>query len=349
LNIFILCLGIIGLMKLVLSPRGENLKLFTILSGLLLFLIGALRNIRYLYDTLGYAKKFLELPLRPLYELWLNSLRYIGKDPFFYFIAKLISLLRIDYQGWIAILFALFCFTVFLIIYKYSDEIFLSIFAFISLGYFSFGLTGLRQTVAISFTVLSYKYLRERRLAPFIALVLVATLFHSSALIFIIAYPLSKIKIGWKQIAGIGGAIIMTYFFSDFFRFLIARLGWTDSLTVYAQSDRSLSLFGLFIQMITFLFCLYYKKNVVEKDEDNTSLYNLLFLGVVFQAFAVVVAEMFRISMYFSIFAIILIPKAVFSEKDRQVKPFIYFGVFLVLAVMFMYSKRGVGYTFFWQ
>lgn len=348
--IFAGALTFIGFLKVsTMNPGKENNKYYAIISGLVLFLIGALRNITFLYDTVGYVGKYIELPYKTLGELWYNSYHYVGKDPFFYFLAKLISMLGIGYQGWIAILIGIFCIAMFYIIYKYSDEAFLSIMVFVSLGYYTFGLTGLRQALAFSFILFSYQYLRERKLFPFLVLVFFAMIFHSSSLIFAIAYPIANMKINWKQVSGVSAAIFISYFFSGFLRRTVATLGWTDIMKGYADRRIALSIAGFAIQLAIVLFCLYYKKNVLEKDKKDIVLYNLLFLGLAFQGFSIVIAEMFRISMYFSIFSIVLIPKAIMSEKDGKTKQMVYFLVLSALILYLFYQKIGTGYTFFWQ
>ena len=348
--IFAGALTFVGFLRLLtLNPEKENIKSYAIISGLVFFLIGALRNITFLFDTVGYVDRYLAIPYRTLGELWSNSYRNVGKDPFFYFFAKIISMLGIGYQGWLAILIGIFCIAMFYVIYKYSDEAFLSIVVFVSLGYFTFGLTGLRQSLAFSFILFSYQYLRERKLYPFLVLIFFAAIFHSSSLIFVIAYPIANMKINWKQVSGVSAAIVISYFFAGFFRRIVSTLGWTDIIKGYAEREITLSIAGFLLQLVILLFCLYYKKNVLEKDEKDIVLYNLLFLGLTFQGFAIVIAEMFRVSMYFSIFSIILIPKAIMSEKDGKTKQMIYFFVFLALVLYLFYQKTGAGYTFFWQ
>lgn len=340
---------LIGFLKLTMSSKKKYNKPFAVIAVFFLFLLGALRSKDFLSDTNGYVTAYLNMPFESLTELWQNTIQNKDSDPFFYLFSKIISMLDINYQGYLAIIVGIFCFAVAVLIYRYSDEAYLSITALVSLGYFTFSLTGLRQAVAIAFALLSYKYLRERKLIPFIILVLLASLFHSSALIFLIAYPLANIRIGWKQMGGFSVSIIIAYLFSNFFRFLVGTFGWTDKISEYAKATDVNNTSALIIQLLVLLFCLYYKKGVLKADEANRTLYNMLFLGLYFQAFAVIIAEMFRVSMYFSIFSIVLVPKAISSEKDRSTKIIVYIAVLFAFFAYFIQSQGMSGFRFYWQ
>lgn len=348
MNIIIGYITIVGLLRLIVYKKNNNRK-FVIIAGFLLFIIAALRTIEFGPDVRRYINMFVELPYRNLSDLWMNFLTGTGKDPFFYFFSKLISITGASYQVWLAILSGIFIYSVTKLIHKYSDEHYISYIALISLGYFYFSLTGLRQAMALSMILLSYSPLRERKLVPFIALVIFGSLFHSTALIFLIAYPLVNMKIGFKHILGVGLALSLSVFFSGYIRYLVGMLGWTDTMIAYAVRETSLTYSGFIIQLFIFLFCLFYKDAVLKIDNKNLSLYNLLFLGLIFQAFTTVIAEFFRISMYFSIFSIVLIPKAIAAEKNKHLRVIIYFAVFAALIIYIIWTGSFRGFKFFWS
>ena len=77
-------------------------------------------------------------------------------------------------------------------------------------------------------------------------------------------------------------------------------------------------------------------------------LYNCAFLGLSFQLLSIVIAEMFRISMYFSIFNIVLIPLSIMAEPDQKwCKVEMILITVVLLAYLFV---SGIPqYSFFWQ
>lgn len=341
---------LLAYLKITLVNNFNKKRLFVVLAGFTLFLISSFRSINFgPPDVRGYVSSYQSLVNLNLSETWNYYFNGNVKDPFFYLFSKVISLMGAGYRSWLAILAGIFCFSVSKLIYKYSDEVYISFIALISLGYVYFSFTGLRQTIAISMVVISYKYLRERMWLPFLAIVILGSLFHSSALVFLLAYPLAFTKIGWKHFIVIIIALIIAFIFSNQLRDIIRIIGWTETLSSYADKQDSLTLSGFFIQLCIFLFCLFYKNEVLKTDNNNLSIYNLLFLGLVFQVFSTVIAEFFRISMYFSIFSIILIPKAIISEKDKYLKVVMYLAVLSALLGYIFWTRSFHGLNFFWQ
>lgn len=350
MSIIIGYIALIGFVKLIIPNKSFNKKLFVVLAGLLLLLISSLRSVRFTPDTSGYVFRYLTLSFNRLSELWTNVITNTGKDPFFYFFAKIINMITgANYRIWLATIAGLFCFAVLKLIYNYSNEPFISYVALISLGYFYFSLTGLRQTMALSFVILSYKYLRERKLLPFVVLVIIGSLFHSSALIFLIAYPLANKKLGLKKIISVIIAMILANLFSDnIINFLDVILKQERFDNFFSNPD-TLNLSGFIIQLIILLFCLYLKNNVLNSDVANLSLYNLLYLGLVFQSFSVVIAEFFRISMYFSVFGIVLIPNTILSIKDSRNRAIVYILVLCALIAYIFWTGSFSDFRFYWE
>lgn len=324
-------------------------KAFIVISGAFLFLISATRSIYFTTDVEGYVSKYLSLGYVDISTLLQDFFDPASKDTLFYLCAKIINELGVSYQIWLAVIAALFCYSVSKIIYEYSDEACISFIAVISLGYFYFSLSGLRQSIALSIIILSYKYLREKRLLTFILMVLLGALFHSSAIIFLCAYPLANMNVGWKQILGIVFVIAVAQFFSGNMIELLGSLGMTGRYDYYIENENKLSISGFIIQLCIYFFCLCYKKRVLKLDKKNISLYNLLFCGLAFQSFATVIAEFFRVSMYFSIFSIVLIPKAISTEKDFRLRIILYVSVFFVLTAYIFWRNSFDGFSFFLQ
>lgn len=77
-------------------------------------------------------------------------------------------------------------------------------------------------------------------------------------------------------------------------------------------------------------------------------LYNLAFVGLMFQLYASFIAEMFRISMYFSVFNIVLVPLATMEEENKNIRMLITFGLILIL-LLYTFKDGITPYRFFWQ
>lgn len=339
----------LGIVRLMLFNVIKRKKVFVVIAGTLLFLIASFRSIYFGADIIGYISKYEYLSNEDLYLYWSNFISGEGKDPFFYLLAKVISIFGANYQVWLSILSGIFIYTVSKLIYKYSEEPYISFVALISLGYFLFSLTGLRQTLALSILLLSYKFLKERMLLKFICMVILAALFHSSALIFLIAYPLANMKIGINHILSILISLVLAVFFPGKIKEVLMIVSWSDQMQNYVDSDTVLTMSGFIIQLCIYAFCLFYRKSILKSDMKDVVLYNLLLLGLIFQSLSIVIAEFFRISMFFSVFSIILIPKALKMIDDKNIKVIIYLLVLSALIFYILWSGMFIGFEFFWE
>ena len=322
------------------------------LASITLLLIAAFRSIYFAPDTLGYVIRYINLSESSINTYWgelINNTEIGIKDPFFYFITSIIHSLGFSYRWWLAFIALTFIYSSSWLIYKYSDEPYISYISLISLGYFYFSLTGLRQILAVSFILISYKYLREKRLVWFVLLVMLASLFHTSALIFLIAYPFSYIKLGIKQMLLIFTSLFLIMFFYSRIFDLIEIIAWDDRIYYYLVHDRALNFSGFIIHLLIFLFCLYHKEKIVDHDIKNISLYNLLILGLIFQFFSNIIAEFFRVAMYFNIFSIILIPKSLAAIKNKKKKIITYVFILFSLVTYIIHSGKFYDFQFFWE
>lgn len=80
-------------------------------------------------------------------------------------------------------------------IYKYSEDVVLSILGFMSLGILGFYMTGFRQSMAISLCLLALEMAERKRLPAFVLLVLLASLLHQTAVVFLPVYFVMNIKV----------------------------------------------------------------------------------------------------------------------------------------------------------
>ncbi|GEM_PF-6091199 len=76
-----------------------------------------------------------------------------------------------------------------------SDDLCMSIFVFMFSSSFNISLNIMRQYICIAICVYATKYIYEKKIVPYYALVAIGTLFHTTGVIFLLFYPLSRIKL----------------------------------------------------------------------------------------------------------------------------------------------------------
>ena len=330
--------------------KGERKeKIVAVIGVLVLFLLAALRAVDPLTDSIRYEASFQRFArydfdkLKQIVEL--ESI----KDPTFHYTGWLLSRITLNISWWFTVIAFIYSIAVGKLIYKESKQVAISLVMLVSLGFFEFSLTGLRQTVAMGTLIFSYTFLQKRQFIPFALLVLLASRYHLSALVFLIIYPIANKKIGIYHVIIAVVALVIFYAFKGWLlEFLNSILG-SERFEGYTSGNSSqLTMSGFAIQTMCLLFGLYYYKRMIAEDERNLLLYNLSFIGWVFQLFSSFIAEFFRVSMMFSIFNIILVANATTCEKDKRSRSILQMVV-IIIFVLYMVKDGKMNYQFFWQ
>ena len=320
------------------------------LNAILIFVVGVFisgwRSISFGIDNRAYAEYYEMNSHYTLAQSWSMVVGQVGKDPFYYFVGNIFSKLGFTYRGWfvfIAIVYmGGFCY----IMSKYSKNQFISMLFFVSQMYFYFSMTGLRQTLAMGICFFAIDFAYRKRIVSFITLVVLASAFHSSALILIAFYIMKHWKIGIKQWMLVVTAMFLAVFIPSVINSLVETLAWDENLANYAEVTTGLSWGGFIIQFFVLVFWLYFvKKTILEEDKRFWS--NLLFLGLFFQTFSVNIDNIFRMSMYFGVYGAITIPNAIALQKNARNRMLLYTCVSLALILYLFQSGRWTNFTMF--
>lgn len=234
-----------------------------------------------------------------------------NKDPFFYILSYFFSKLGLGFYMWHALVGFFYSYALYVLLKRYSPNIYISVIVFVALGNLGFALSALRQMLAIAFVMFAFKYIEERKLIKFVVFTLVACLFHSTAMIFLIAYPLYRIKLKVKTLVAMAVAMIMLIPVSrTIIAFILPRIGAHELYYEYLQSDTTLSISGAIISACILMFCVVFLlKN--KSTSRYQGLCNFAMVSIFFKILsASFFAEAFRLSLYFSIFDTILIAEA---------------------------------------
>lgn len=328
--------------------RKKNL---CILGAGYLFLIPASRCLLANGDVVNYIRRYETLSSRSYMDLF-QSWR-IGnlKDFGFYVVAKVFADSHMSYQVWIGTIAFLFAAAVMYFIYKNSENVFQSIVILLAM-YFHFTLSGLRQTVALAFILIAYQCILDNKLKRFLMIVVLASCFHSTAILALPAYWIAKMKIGKKQWVMLIASFFITIFNPAFFRKLIVMFSWNEAINGYAERTITLSWSGFIIQLTFLIFLYVFKKNIPRQEEvihkKLDVFFNLMVIGAIFQGFATVVAEAFRISYYYSLCSIAAIPCTIQSQKNYRNRYILFFGMTSLFIIYILMNNVYRTYTYFW-
>lgn len=283
------------------SSKYKNI--FTILS---LFLLSFILGAKYQIGVDWYA-----------YEYWYNldtyNLSSARTEPGLKFIITLSNNLGIDYYTFNFLITSLSL----LVFYKFwRKHLGLVIIPFVLLFYKGYG--GLlfdqtRQLIAFSISLLVINFLLKREILSYLSSILIASLFHTSSIIFLIYYFIKKIK--FKKITLIFLYLIgfiLALFHIDLFSFiptLIKSLNLMDISAIgkifryMSREPFSFFTFGSIEKLILFCFYIFVlNKNSYNSDDKYRFFYNLgllyFFVSLYFFNYPTMSA---RLSVYFFI------------------------------------------------
>lgn len=280
-------------------------KLICILIGIQLFVISAIRvdtgfdfddykNIFLEISNLS-IKNFLTFPIEKGYEL-LNAI---------------IAVFTQNFQWVVIITSFLTIFLLTIVIYQYSKYYTLSFLLYIPFFYF-FTLSGVRQGLALSISLMSFRFLKEKKFFKYLLVILLAASFHYTALVMIPAYFVLNIKLDWKRMSVIGALAFLIYLFTEKIFLLMTRLipkyagyGTEAGIEQYlnGQSWKSMA-----ICLLIFVLMLLFHSRMEEKDSRNSVYLNISFISVLISLFQTKVGVLDRFPYFFNIYMIFSLP-----------------------------------------
>ena len=332
---------------LLLSPLWKSKKyknLYLVLIWAALVFITAYRSYSFYIDTKAYYGYYKINANKDLGRLFQNVIDQEGKDPFYHFFASLMAHIGVGFRGWLVIVSIVYYTGFICVVKRFSDLPFISVFGLVALSYVFFTMTGIRQTIAMGFTFFAFIKAYDRKFIRFVLWTLLGYLFHSSALIFLLAYFVIHRKFGWLQIILLVAALGIALIFPSSINSLVRELAWNEDLAAYAETTTGLSIFGYVIQLLIGAGSILIAKKYCFEDKTGIALMNMVVLGLVFQSFVLRIDNIFRLSMYFSVYGLILMGNAITKQKEERSYIIAYW---VVMAAFIAYMLYAGGYEYF--
>lgn len=340
-----------GIYSYFLKDEQKKKRIICFTGFLVVFLVLALRHQRMGIDlkyreAYGYLWSF-DIIGRASWDLVLRSHSFLNYERGYMTFNKLVSVFTTDRNVFMAICAFLSVTPVFIYIYKKSKRPLMSIIIYLGLPVFLICFSGLRQGIAIGLTVLSMFLIEKKKPILFVLLTIFTASFHSSAYIFLLAYPLYHFKINsfWKIISV---AIVPVVYLLRVPLFIILSKLFQDDAEI--ENTGAFLLFAVFY--IIYIFLIYYNKD----RHENDGHINLFYFGVLCQVFGGVYNIAMRVGYYFMIYATIAIPNVTLSMNDKKsakISEWIILVAFLAFGLYSLFSKTSWAqtnpYYFFWQ
>lgn len=238
-------------------------------------------------------------------------------------------------------------------ILKYSEDPLISLLVYFSFGYFGYSLGIFRQMIAISIVLLGFKYVQEHKLFKYIIVVMIAMIFHTTAIIMFPFYWISRIRIRNK----LKWIFVFEVIFFRFARTIVMlSVKFFPKYEGYVNGiyDIQGGSYTMLILLNIILIAAYYILNKAE-NRGNEILHismNALVTAIYLQILGYSMGIFGRIVSYYSIYLIILIPILVnqYFKKNRILIHFMaIIGLVLIFCILIRGNNDLCPYLFIWS
>lgn len=309
-------------------------KIQIIACASILFLISAFRSVEVGGDLINYIPFFHKTAYMGIKEI-LNSNYELGYIIF----NKIINFIYNNDQFFIFMSSLVVIFFIAKYISRYSLLPWLSYYLFVSLMFFGSSFNLVRQSMAMAIVLNSIKYIEERNLKKFILNIFIASLFHRTAMIFIILYFTSKYKINIKYFFVMILSAIGIILFGD--KIISILMNSSERYLDYTDKISSGNGYGMLAMLIiVLLFGLIFGKN---SDEDKFKLkihYHMIILAILMQLLALKFSLFSRVTSYFSIGLIVFISNIIKSRPEIYIRYLGEIAVCILTVIFFVYSSQ---------
>lgn len=318
--------------------------------GFLLFLILALRGVSVGTDTPSYYDHYL-YDEQPDWRLGLIA----GQEILFRYLELGCRAIGLPWQLFLTVVSILIVVPIIYYFKRYSVNVWASLLIYITIGLFTMNLSGMRQSIAISFVLLAIMQLYEKHLIRYAILVLVGACFHYSALFLLLLIFVYFLKFKHTRqltlllflpvIARVAGDV----FFSQLSSYMPVRY------ESFEEMDATMNPILEIMQFTILLFC--YFSLVINKNLSKLDFF--LFFMVVLYVTSIELSHTVymagRLAYYFEMPVAVAIPNFISKFKDSSNKMFLsmaIYGLCLLAFIVASYGSNTLGYNeykFFWE
>lgn len=352
-NLFIYWIFACGAIKANMERKGlpikHNSKVYFYIAGLSLYLLMALRDVSVGTDL-------------PSYILEYKSGIFRTYEPGFSYFNILLNKIGVGTQLYIAITAVIVISAITLLYYRYSKDIALSYYLYVTIGFFAMSMSGIRQSLATCLTIFAFILLMKNKRILFFIFVGGAYLFHNSALVFMLVYFLRKVQIKKKT-----GFIV---FGISIFLTLLLFKKWIIIIITYISPNKYLKYLDITenveinplviaVSIVIPLVCLFFW--TIDKqhhsNEYNRAMSSFLVFScanIIINILALDIKLFRRLIFYFVTYNTVLIPNVIQSIKDKNIRKIAKLACIILPLIHFLISTPGSSlgidnYKFFWE
>lgn len=323
-----------------------------IISVFLMFILAALRSYNIGNDTLRYYRLYESINNLSLKKaIMIYSNRYeIG----FIILNRIVGIFNKNAAFFVFVVSVFEFYVIGFSVKKISKNPFMSLFTFITLRYYFFYYSNLRQGIALSIVSISYYFLIKNKKNISMLLVVLASFFHSSAYIALLPVIFIKLNLKNKRVYYLVVISILIFIMWDkiilwFWKYIPLKYVSYFNTDYYTDANNLANMINFALNSAIVIIVLWLTKN---SDFRTTKEINILkmrycisLLSVFFSLLTLKFSTLSRLQYYFSLFLIYSLPNAIkdanihFANK-RVLKLFIYLSFLFYHTVILIYRPE---------
>jgi len=267
-----------------------------------------------------------------------------GQEPLFRLIGLLLKKIGFSYQQYLMVIATINLYYVYKLCKKYSINPTFSLLLYFCFYYFTWTFNAIRQGITLTVGIYYLlEFIENKKIIKFIFVVFVLSLIHTSAIILLPLYFMSKLNLGKRKLLYL--SFISLFMATLPILNLLAYFTWLpfiNRIMPYITSDVSLiNIFDLknFVRFVfLFIALLYYdvysKQNDMSKQIINIHIISLIVYFVLKSSETTAA----RLAIYGMFLNIIILPNIYYLYKQK-INKLIYLALLFVLCNMYLYKE----------
>lgn len=290
------------------KPSKNKNLIFIFLSFGQLYLLTTFRlGIGYDYNM--YAQAFIDLQTQ---DFW--NFTYYDWEYGFILLTKLLGMILPSYTSYYAIIALITLIPVAIFIYQNTEKVWLGTFMYINFFLFFMQMNFIRQAIAVSITLFAWQFIRKKKFFKFTLVILIASLFHTTVLVMIPFYFITKLRPTGKQVIFYGYALTVFYFSSMGIINLVTKVFHQEYNNTQFILE-GISLIYTVVPIIILIFTMINAEKILKINPDNRYVISMVFAGTFFMIIMARHSILERFSYYFFIYIALLVPELISSVE----------------------------------
>jgi transmembrane protein EpsG len=225
-----------------------------------------------------------------------------------------------------------------LTLFHYSRMLELSLYVYITIGYFLVSMNGIRQYLAAAIVFAATTYIINGDWKKYMVIVLFAATMHQTALILIPIYFIVRMP-AWSKVTYLllFMAILIVIGFNEFMNLLFTAIEDTKYSGYQDFQEGGANLLRVIVAAAPVVIAYLGREKLKELFPKSDVIVNMSILSVVFMVISTQNWIFARFSIYFGLYQLILIAWIVklFAKKDQKL---VYYGIIICYFIYFFYE-----------